>query len=100
MNTRGKKTLSLNRYPVYMLQLAMGLLLYLGILMLTGVTFESLSSIGTLDWGSLFASLILTILLTGFISLRWRLLANALAGVPALSLVDSFFYVLAGRSIG
>jgi len=100
MNTRGKKTLSLTRFPVYLLQLAVGLLLYLGILSLTGVTIETLNFLGTLHWASLFASLLLTILLTGFISFRWRLLANALTGSPVLSQVDSFFYVLAGRSIG
>lgn len=100
MKDQGKKTLSVARYPIYFLQLAVGLLLYLGILSLTGVTLETLNFLGTLDWASLFASLLLTILLTGFISFRWRLLANALTGSPMLNQADSFFYVLAGRCIG
>ena len=88
------------RAPIYLIQLVAGLLLYLGILSLAGVDLETLNFLQTLDWASLFVSLVLTILLTGFISFRWRLLANALAGYPALNQVDSFFYVLAGRSIG
>lgn len=100
MIKQGKTSLSLKRLPIYLIQLAVGLILYLGILSLAGVNLETLNFPKTLDWASLFFALVLTILLTGFISLRWRLLANALAGYPALSQVDSFFYVLAGRTIG
>jgi uncharacterized protein (TIRG00374 family) len=100
MDPQEKTFRSKLKAPIYLIQLVAGLLLYLGILSLAGVNFETLNFLKTLDWASLFFSLVLTILLTGFISLRWRLLANALAGYPALSQVDSFFYVLAGRTIG
>jgi len=100
MTTQGKKPLSVARLPGYLLQLVAGLLLYLGILSLAGVNLETLDFLKTLDWPGLFVGLLLTILLTGFISFRWSLLANALAGYRALNQTDSLFYVLAGRSIG
>src|SRR3972149_3620898 len=100
MTTQGKKPLSVARLPGYLLQLVAGLLLYLGILSLPGVNLETLDFFKTLDWPGLFVGLLLTILLTGFISFRWSLLANALAGYRALNQTDSLFYVLAGRSIG
>ncbi len=100
MDTQEKTSRSKLRAPIYLFQLVAGLLLYLGILSLAGVNLETLNFLNPPDWASLFYSLMLTILLTGFISFRWRLLANALAGYPALNQVDSFFYVLAGRTIG
>lgn len=100
MDKQGKTISPKLRAPIYFIQLMAGLVLYLGILSQAGVNFQTLNFLKTLDWASLFFSLVLTILLTGFISFRWRLLANALAGYTALNQVDSFFYVLAGRTIG
>jgi uncharacterized membrane protein YbhN (UPF0104 family) len=89
-----------SKWPLYLVQLIVGLLLYLGILSLAGVDLETMSFLQTLDWSSLFFSFLLTLLLTGFISIRWALIANGLAGVKVLSQVESYFYVLAGRTIG
>ena len=100
MDKRIKSPKALLKSPIYIIQLAAGLLLYLGILRLAGVDLETLNFLQSLNWGSLFFSFLLTLLLTGFISYRWALLANGLAGYRALSQLDSYFYVLAGRSIG
>jgi len=100
MDKRIKSPKALLKSPIYIIQLAAGLLLYLGILRLAGVDLETLNFLQSLDWASLFFSFLLTLLLTGFISYRWALLANGLAGYRALSQLDSYFYVLAGRSIG
>lgn len=100
MKQETKTPRALLKRPIYWIQLAFGLLLYLGILYLSGVNLQTLDFLKDLDWTSLFISLLLTILLTAFISIRWSLIANGLAGYKALSQLESFFYVLAGRTVG
>ena len=67
---------------------------------MAGVNLEALNFLKKLDLVSLLISFLLTMVLTGFISFRWSLIANALAGFQALSRLESFFYVLAGRTVG
>jgi uncharacterized protein (TIRG00374 family) len=85
---------------VYALQFLLGVFLFAGLLYISGINLSTLDLLQDLHTGSLLAAFALTILLTFFISFRWNLIVNTLAGSKVISQSESYLYVLLGRTIG
>jgi uncharacterized protein (TIRG00374 family) len=88
------------RIATFAIQLVLGVLLFAGLMYWAGIDASTLALMGDLQWGGLLGAFAFTALLIFFISYRWNLIVNSLAGKKVLSQAESFFYVLLGRTIG
>lgn len=85
---------------IYLIQFLLGVALFAALLYISGINLATFDLLQDLDVSSLLAAFALTILLTFFISFRWNLIVNTLAGSKIMSQVESYLYVLLGRTIG